>query len=220
MKLKSWILAGTMLLPFGAHAQSYVVGLAHMTVWNGVCRGPNCTDTDYISLTVKGPNGQIWSKTYGPNDLHKNNRSNWDLQSPPISVPADSNAKLEVTWAAVNKGHDASAENVKAAIDKAADAYAKSNDTDSSNLAKAIVETIKAGVGWFTQNCDTSLFSGTEVYDGATLATTGPTGYTVGVPPDTSPKGSQEWWHVYDYLSIPSPCNTGRYNQVVWIAKQ
>lgn len=197
----------------------YIVGIGHINLFNGVCSGINCTDTDYVSLSVGGPNGQVWSKTSGPYNWHKNDRTDINLFSPSIDVPDDVSAQLKISWAVINRGHSNNAAEIQDAINKAADAYTASNNNGSATLMGAIIGAVKLVAGAFGANCDGSLYHGTEIYDGHALATGGPTGYTPGAPPDIAQVSPDEWYHVYDYPNLDTGCDNGHYNQVVWIAR-
>jgi hypothetical protein len=123
------------------------------------------------------------------------------------------------TWAAINKGHNGNEAQLKTATDNAGDAYAKGQNNDQ--LIDAIVKAVQLTVGWFTQDCDTALFTGTVVYDGAMLASpNGPPGWSRGTPQDEAKKGEPEWYHVFDYPNIRSACDTGHYIMVVRVARQ
>jgi len=141
------------------------------------------------------------------------------LVSDPIDIPDDATAQLKMTFAAINKGHSANQNAIKQAMDSAATAYSQSTDASSSNLITTIVNGFKTLADWIASDCDTALYHGTEIWDGHTLATSGPGGYKLGNPPNIAPVGTRMWWTVYDRDNIPSPCNIGHYNQVVWVAQ-
>jgi hypothetical protein len=184
---------------------SYVVGLGNMTVFQGVARGPNARDTDYVTLTVEGPAGQLWQGTYGPNNVKKNATTNWALWSAPITVPMDGSANLKITWSAINKGHNANADAIKNALASAGDAIRKQTQQDQKNeFLGLIAQAFSSTVGWYLANCDTALFNQTVVLENGVLSGFGGHGL--------SPEQPDMLHAVYDYLNVQSPCDTGRYN--------
>jgi hypothetical protein len=216
MKAVVWSWAFPLLVFAAKHAEAgtYVVTLADMTVFNGVCHGPGCTDDDYITLIVVGPNGQSFAKTFGPNRLHKNDHPSWGLSSTFIEVPGNSQSQLTIEWAAISKGHSANANTVRDAIDAAATAYAEQQQQgQQTGLLDAIVAGVKTAVIWVTQDCDTGLFDQKVTIDGATLSNlAGYDGWQV-EPENPAAK----WFRVFDYPNIQSSCQIGHYNLKVEI---
>lgn len=200
----------TGLLLGAAHSATaqprYVVTLGNMTVWNGVAHR---VDTDYIALSVHGPNGQNFSKGYGPNNLHKKQTTNWALSSTPIDVPADAKSTLTIAWAAANKGTSHTQE----VIDRL-NTIAQDIGENVPNVYAQIISYIAGHiVGYFTVNCDCALFGGKVTFSGAQLASG-----QLGAP--WSSEGSGMWHAVFDYPNIQSSCDTGHYNLEVHIKKQ
>jgi hypothetical protein len=220
LKTVAWICALPMLIfARDALAANYVVSLADMTVFNGVCHGPRCTDDDYISLTVEGPNGQSWTRTFGPNQLHKGNVTKWALSSAPINAPQNTQSQLTITWVAINKGHGVNADTLRNAADIAATVYtSRTNEQQSPGqqgqptLVDAVIQGIKSAVDWVTKDCDTELFRQRVVIDGATLSNlAGHDGWQV------EPEEHSKLFKIFDFPNIHSPCATGHYNLKVEI---
>jgi hypothetical protein len=196
-------------IAFAANAAAqtnYFVTLGNMTAWNGVA---HAIDTTYISLSVKGPNGQVFSKTYGPNKLHRNQRTNWALSSTPINVPADAQSTLTISWAAINKG-TTSLQQIGETLSNAAASIGQSGGSPIGVIASTIGGALG---GHFLQSCDVPLFGGSATFTGAQLAA----GQLGG---RWSPEGPGMWHVVYDYPNIHSPCDTGHYNLEIHIKRQ
>lgn len=188
-----------------AAAQTYVVTLGNMVAWNGVA---HAIDTDYISLSVQGPNRQTFKQTYGPNNLHKNQTTNWALSSSPISVPANPQSVLTISWAAINKG-TTSLQQIGKGLSDAAEKIGQT----SSNPLVLIPSTLGGEIaGFFLTSFDAPLFGGSVSFNGAQLAAgLNSSGW--------SPEGPNMLHAVFDYPNIPSPCDKGHYNLEVHIKR-
>jgi hypothetical protein len=188
-----------------AQTPRYVITLGAMQVWNGVAHS---TDTDYLSLSVRGPSGDKFARTFGPNNLHKGDRTDWQLSSTPIAVPANDQFALTIAWAAANTGTPDTQKASKAMSD-AAEAIGQA----SANPYTVIISTVVGEVvGHFLQDCDTPLFGDKIALTGAQLA--------AGLSDNTwSAEGPNEWHAVFDYPDISSRCDTGHYNLEVHIKR-
>jgi hypothetical protein len=184
----------------------YVVTLGNMVAWRIVS---NRSDTDYISLSVQGPNGQKFSKTYGPNRLRQNQTTDWAQSSTPIIVPTDSKSTLTISWAAVNAGNT-SIEKIGKVLADTGEAIGQG----SGDPYAIVLSTVFGAIGgYLLQNCDAPLFAGRVTFTGAQLVA----GQLGG---QWSSEGADRWHAVFDYLDIPRSCHTGRYNLEVHIQKQ
>ena len=177
-----------------------------MTVLNGVAHG---TDTDFISLVVEGPNDQHFSRTYGPNNLHRNDTTDWALSSTPISVPQDALSVLKISWAAVNRGNTAG-EQIAAALVEATTEIGREAPNPLVVIASTLVD---FGLRLVLANCDAPLFGQTVSFTGSELAA-GLNGN------GWSSESPNKWRAVFDYPNIHSNCDTGHYNLEVHVKRQ
>ncbi len=175
----------------------YRVTVSRITVVNGVSsRG----ETDYISLIVIGPSGQIGPFGWGPGKLKTGDQVSLGIRSDTVRV-ANAPADIRIAWTAANHEDSSQFKQVALALGNAAADLASGSSNPYTAIPGAIA---KVGLS-LLKGCDTQLFEGAVVVatdqfrDGQEVE---------GWKPTDQPG---HWRRVFEYQNVASPCNTGRY---------
>lgn len=177
----------------------YVVAPGNMHLNNGVSHGD---DTDYIALSVTGPDTGKFAAIQGPVNVGAGDTYIWKFGSSPIKVKDDKNAILVIKWSVANIGHSGADEFMHDLLGKAL----------PDGIPNPIVLIGIPFAGVFT-NCDTGLFAQLIQFDGARLANglNGVDGWRQESP--------NQWIKTYHYPNIKSQCSTGDYTLDVRIIR-
>ena len=183
----------------------YRITVSNMIVLNGVSsRG----ETDYVSLVVIGPDGQIGPFNRGPEKLKTGDQPNLDLRSDTVRV-ANNQVPIRISWTAVNHEDTSQLKSVALALGNAAADLASGSVNPYTAIPGAIA---KAGLN-LLKGCDTQLFAGAVVIRTDQLKD----GQDLEGWEHTAPQN--QWHRVFDYPNVASPCNTGHYKLVVEVAR-
>jgi hypothetical protein len=179
----------------------YRITVSDMTVLNGVSsRG----ETDYISLVVIGPDGQIGPFNRGPEKLKTGDDLNINLRSDTVRV-ANNQVPIRISWTAVNHEDTSQFKSVALALGNAAADLASGSGSPYTVIPGAIA---KVGLN-LLKGCDAQLFYGAVVIRTDQLKD----GQDFEGWEHTAPQN--RWHRMFDYPNVASPCNTGHYKLVV-----
>jgi hypothetical protein len=183
--------------PGQATSARYRVTVSGITVVNGVSsRG----ETDYISLIVIGPSGQIGPFGWGPGKLKTGDQVSLDIRSDTVRV-ANAPAEIRIAWTAANHEGSSEFKQVALALGNAAADLASGSGNPYTAIPGAIA---KVGLS-LLKGCDTQLFEGAVVVATDQLKD----GQEVeGWKPTDQPG---RWRRAFEYRNVASPCDTGRY---------
>lgn len=178
----------------------YTVRIGWIVVANGVSHG---SDTDYISVSVIGPDGKVGPETKKI-EVKAGDRKDLDLESGTIRVPVTGpNRVLKIGLAGVNMGTPQSQKIVLAVGNAAADMATTSGDPETVIGAQLA----KFGLNLVLQNCDAVLFGKSLIVYLDRLDSNK-------MVDKWNPKqrGANEWAQALDFPGISSGCDTGNYS--------
>jgi hypothetical protein len=193
--------------PKGASQFEYwKVRLGVMEVFNGVARNK---DSDYVSLSVTGPDGKVGPVTSGRHEVQKGSKEELNLTSDTIRVPAtDPNRMVQIEVGGENVGTPVGQKMALAL----GDTLTEQGSFSGNPLVTAMSVLGKAGLDELAASCDTVLFKRAVI---VYLDRLDPTEEK----DEWEPKGKNLWFRVLDFNGIQSGCDHGHYNLAVEISQ-